>query len=58
MFGPLQHDRKQDSVTLACVKQAFNSLTTVPDIYSTAPEGLNDHHVMLNLLLIYPTGKE
>lgn len=58
MFGPLQHDRKQDTVTAAYMKQAFNSLTTFPDIYSTAPEGLNDHHVKLNLLLIYLTSKE
>lgn len=58
MFGHIQHDRKQDTVTIACMKEAFNSLTTVSDIYSTAPKGLNDHHVKLNLLLIYFISKE
>lgn len=34
------------------------ALTTFPDIYSTASKGPNDHHVKLNLLLIYLTSKE
>lgn len=58
MFGPLQCDGKQDTATRTFTKQAFTFLTTVPDIYSTASEGLNDHHVKLNQLLIYLTSKE